>query len=235
MRVPAAPSTAPATSASSPGRLVPENVDARPPGCCGQPWRGDSDRWCPSRFPDRNGPPAWLALTWAVLAPGAHGADDAAKEVRPFLERHCVRCHGEAKAKGDFRLDTLGATSPSPGPRGDGPRSWTGSTRARCRRPKEPRPKADEAARVAEWIASRIAEAEAARKAATGREGLVPQALARGVSQHDPRPAGRDLRRERPRRPARRPGLAGVRADRARCSRSRRRTSRSTSRRPSRS
>src|SRR5687767_13896450 len=27
--------------------------------------------------------------------------------VRPFVEKHCVSCHGEKKQKGDLRLDTL--------------------------------------------------------------------------------------------------------------------------------
>src|SRR5437879_6262938 len=28
-------------------------------------------------------------------------------QVRPFLARHCLECHGGAKPKGDFRLDRL--------------------------------------------------------------------------------------------------------------------------------
>lgn len=28
-------------------------------------------------------------------------------QVRPLLQKHCVKCHGSAKQKGDFRLDTL--------------------------------------------------------------------------------------------------------------------------------
>jgi hypothetical protein len=29
------------------------------------------------------------------------------KDLQPFLDSHCVRCHGEKKQQGDFRLDEL--------------------------------------------------------------------------------------------------------------------------------
>ena len=100
---------------------------------------------------------------------------------------------------------------------------------------KEPRPKAEEVARVAEWIAAQLTEAEAARQAATGEKVSF-----RRLSREEYRNTIRDLLgvtydAERPHRPARRPRLAGLRAHRRRCSRSRRRTSRSTSRRRRRS
>ena len=31
------------------------------------------------------------------------------KDVRPFLERHCIRCHGPKKLKGELALDLLDA------------------------------------------------------------------------------------------------------------------------------
>ena len=58
-----------------------------------------------------------------------------------------------------------------------------------------------------------LAEAEEAARP-IGRAGRVPPALARGVRQHDPRPARRHLRRHRPDRPAGRPGLARLPAGR---------------------
>ncbi|MEJ2669622.1 MAG: hypothetical protein P8077_04990 [Gammaproteobacteria bacterium] len=30
-----------------------------------------------------------------------------AEAVRPFLQQHCIQCHGAKKAEGDLRLDTL--------------------------------------------------------------------------------------------------------------------------------
>src|SRR5262245_57076438 len=42
-------------------------------------------------------------------SPGTTSADgeDFDKAVRPFLDAHCVRCHGPQKQKGEFRVDTL--------------------------------------------------------------------------------------------------------------------------------
>src|SRR5262245_58214871 len=42
-------------------------------------------------------------------APGERGPDAGryADQVRPFLVRHCLGCHGGEKPKGDFRLDRL--------------------------------------------------------------------------------------------------------------------------------
>ena len=42
------------------------------------------------------------------LATGSFlGAVDFQKDVRPILAKHCFKCHGEKKQKGDLRLDTL--------------------------------------------------------------------------------------------------------------------------------
>src|SRR5688500_8888389 len=50
------------------------------------------------------------------LLPGSTAASRAAevgkpdfytKDIRPFLETHCVDCHGEDKPKAGLRLDTL--------------------------------------------------------------------------------------------------------------------------------
>jgi len=114
------------------------------------------------------------AAAWGQAADPA----DFAGAVKPFLDRHCVACHGAAKQKGDLRLDTL--ERDFVGPRNAG--HWTevmdrinsGEMPPR----KEPRPKADEAARVADWIAGQLAEAEAARQAATG-EGVSFRRLSR--------------------------------------------------------
>jgi len=36
-----------------------------------------------------------------------HAAQDFNSLITPFIEEHCVKCHGEKKQKGDIRLDTL--------------------------------------------------------------------------------------------------------------------------------
>jgi hypothetical protein len=48
---------------------------------------------------------ASLALSLAFSGQGLLMATTDA--VEPFLKEHCVRCHGEKKQKGDFRIDTL--------------------------------------------------------------------------------------------------------------------------------
>lgn len=52
--------------------------------------------------------PAALALaTCAARADEAGGAFE--RDVKPFLEQHCIRCHGSETAEGDLRLDQLPA------------------------------------------------------------------------------------------------------------------------------
>ena len=146
---------------------------------------------------------------------GASSRADFDRDVKPFLARHCVALPRREEAEGRPPPGHAGAGfRRARRSRGTGRRSWTGSTPARCRRRRSRGPKADEVARVAEWIAGAAHRGRGRAAGGDGREGLLPAALARGISQHDPRPARRDLRRQRPHRPARRPGLAGLRADR---------------------
>ena len=50
-----------------------------------------------------------FAILWALSDQGLLPATTvgASDSVEPFFQRHCVRCHGEKKQKGDFRIDTL--------------------------------------------------------------------------------------------------------------------------------
>ncbi len=104
--------------------------------------------------------PILLSLTAAVCA--------APSSVEPFLAEHCVRCHGEEKQKGDFRIDTL-------------PRDFAVSTNAEIwaevmgrlnagEMPPEdePQPSGAELEEISGWIAARLAEGEAARMAKRG-------------------------------------------------------------------
>ncbi len=49
-----------------------------------------------------------VSLSLSVMAGAAESSPSSASElerlVRPFLERHCVDCHGEEKPKGDLTL-----------------------------------------------------------------------------------------------------------------------------------
>ncbi len=85
--------------------------------------------------------------------------------LKPFLAEHCVRCHGEKKQKGDFRLDTLAQDFASP----RSAAHW-GDVMGRISAGEMPpedenQPKAEDAARVAEWIAGQLKEGEAVRLA----------------------------------------------------------------------
>src|SRR4051812_17876980 len=52
---------------------------------------------------------AFLGLGATPPGPGEKGPDARRydDQVRPFLARHCLACHGAEKPKGDLRLDTL--------------------------------------------------------------------------------------------------------------------------------
>jgi len=117
---------------------------------------------------DRRFPVLTLFLLGSSLgSTGAAPADgeEFDKAVRPFLDSHCVRCHGPAKQKGEFRVDTLTRdfANASAGSRwGDVlERLSTGEMPPKG----EPKPKAEESARVVEWVTARLKEGEAARSA----------------------------------------------------------------------
>jgi mono/diheme cytochrome c family protein len=103
------------------------------------------------------------AFETTTAAPG--DGEDFDKAVRPFLDTHCVRCHGPEKQKGEFRVDTLVRDFASPAAAvrwGDVlERLNTGEMPPK----KEPKPKPEESARIVEWVTARLKEGEAARTA----------------------------------------------------------------------
>src|SRR5688572_20931600 len=51
-----------------------------------------------------------LSLAACAAASAAPPETPGYKEVaRPFIERHCLECHGEKKATAGYRIDLLGA------------------------------------------------------------------------------------------------------------------------------
>ncbi|MEI7688222.1 MAG: c-type cytochrome domain-containing protein, partial [Planctomycetota bacterium] len=59
----------------------------------------------------RSGPFACVFLAclgvFQLQAVGADGPSDVVKVIVPFVEKHCVQCHGEKKPKGDVSLDVF--------------------------------------------------------------------------------------------------------------------------------
>lgn len=98
-------------------------------------------------------------------------ADDPSfeKDLQPWLQTHCLYCHGAEKQEGEFRIDTL---SPEVGVKDTS--RWA-EIIERINSGEMPpndaktRPSADENAKIVEWLAARIKEGEAARMARRDR------------------------------------------------------------------
>lgn len=111
-------------------------------------------------------PVAWLALFSLGVLPGASQENDAAlKEiVAPFIEAHCISCHGPEKKKGKLRLDTLSPDFHEP----MAAEKWKEVLNAinghEMPPEDEPQPAAAEAGRFAEWVEKELARAEIARR-----------------------------------------------------------------------
>ena len=106
-----------------------------------------------------------LVLAAAVKLSAADGAGQGDTQTMAFLTEHCLRCHGEKKAKGDLRLDKLDA---------DLSKSATSArwreilerVRAGEMPPKdEPRPDPAQAQSFVRRLDARLAEAAAKRRA----------------------------------------------------------------------
>ena len=107
-------------------------------------------------------PVAFSLLMLARVASGVEAADFE-KMVKPFFAEHCVSCHGEKKQKGDLRLDTLPLDFVGMKVSGQ----WTDIldriNSGEMPPENEPRPKPSAAALAVDWIATRLAESDAAR------------------------------------------------------------------------
>lgn len=112
-----------------------------------------------------------LLLTSTAHATESTGAERDAV-LTPFLKQHCDRCHGEKKHKGEFRLDTLSRDFAA----GAAAMHWADVmdriSSAEMPPDDEPQPKADEAAKIVEWLAARLKDGESARMAKRERVSL---------------------------------------------------------------
>jgi len=113
-----------------------------------------------------------LALLSAGIS-SAHAAAQAQenleKVVRPFFKENCTKCHGEKKQKGDLRVDNLMIDFDSPKIMGH----WEEIMNRINSGDMPPddvdkRPKPEDIARVSEYIAGQLVEADSARQSSAG-------------------------------------------------------------------
>lgn len=113
-----------------------------------------------------------LALWPGILSLGVssslgQGGAAGLKEIAaPFVETHCISCHGPEKQKGKLRLDTLSADFRNP----LAAEKWKEVLNAvnghEMPPEDEPQPAAAEAGRFAEWVEQELARAEMERRSA---------------------------------------------------------------------
>jgi mono/diheme cytochrome c family protein len=100
----------------------------------------------------------------------ASATADFNKQLKPFFEQYCVKCHGEDKQKGDLRLDTLPLDFVNAGVAGHWTDVMDRLNAGEMPPKKQKQPSPDEKAKVAEWITGQLTEAEAARQVAIGEK-----------------------------------------------------------------
>jgi len=88
--------------------------------------------------------------------------------VKPFLARHCNKCHDAQKRSGDLRLDDLPIDYTSPKVMGHWEEAMNRINSGDMPPKDEPRPDPGEVAKLAEWIAGQLLEAEAVRQSTGG-------------------------------------------------------------------
>ena len=111
-----------------------------------------------------------VILLLSLLTSGVASAESSFEiDLQPYLETHCVYCHGAEKQEGDFRIDTLSREVGL----NDAPHWAEVIERISSGEmpPKEAktRPSADESAKIVQWLAARIKAGEAARLARRAR------------------------------------------------------------------
>jgi mono/diheme cytochrome c family protein len=112
------------------------------------------------------------ALTlWSLSAAGAEpdSARDFERDVRPFLQRHCLKCHDAKAAKAGFRIDELGTDFLS-GRTADHWKEVIDRINLGDMPPEgEPRPDPKAAFAVVEWVGRKLQDAQRRARSAGGR------------------------------------------------------------------
>src|ERR1051325_6790780 len=114
---------------------------------------------------------AWLGGALNLAAANAPKASpEFERAVKPFFKQHCISCHGEKKQNGDLRVDTLVINFDSPKVMANWEEIMNRINSGDMPPEKEPRPKPNDIARVAEWIAGQLREAESAKQSSAGEK-----------------------------------------------------------------
>ena len=121
---------------------------------------------------------AFLLPVLITVTASAAVKSDVENVVRPFFTEHCTKCHGEKKQKGDLRVDTLTIDFESPKIMAHWEEIMNRINSGDMPPEEEKQPKPDEIARVSEWIAGQLHEAEVALQA-SGRERVAFRKLSR--------------------------------------------------------
>ena len=103
----------------------------------------------------------WLGWLGSFVTARDAASENFQKVVLPFLNKHCVECHGSVKAKSDFKLDVLKLDSFG---EAAGRASWAEVVRVlnSHEMPPEEKPQPDsiEVAKVVDWITEQASFAE---------------------------------------------------------------------------
>lgn len=107
-----------------------------------------------------------LQLAFTTLAWAATTMPD--EQVTAFLKQHCTKCHDGKKQKGDLRLDNLVVDLTSPKIMSHWEESMNRLNSGDMPPEDEARPKPEDIAKVSDWIASQLHEAEILRQTSQG-------------------------------------------------------------------
>src|SRR5205823_6573415 len=111
--------------------------------------------------------PAISVLNSALAADQATTNSTLEKIAQPFFAEHCTSCHGEKKQKGELRVDTLRIDFDSPKIMGHWEEIMNRINSGDMPPDDKPRPKADDIARVSEWIAGQLRDADSAKNSSS--------------------------------------------------------------------
>lgn len=109
-----------------------------------------------------------LLMVRAIGSVQAADRDGFEADAVPFFNTHCLRCHNDKEAKGEFRFDTLQRDFGSQQTAERWAEVLFRINSGEMPPTSEPQPKAEELGRVAEWISRQLKEGEAARMAHRG-------------------------------------------------------------------